>query len=383
MNSLERKELRYIRRKQKRNKNGNRYDEFDKVFTFENLWKAHKKSVKGVSWKASVQKYRNHAISNIAKTYNDLHSGKFKSRGFYEFNIIERGKFRHIQSVHISERVVQRCLCDYAIVPQISKKLIYDNGACMKDKGIDFSLNRMERHLRDYYNKNHTDEGYALMFDFSKYFDNIDHNILISFLRKEITDENTLGLLIGLINDFGDKGLGLGSQISQINAVFFPTPLDRFIKEQLRIKYYGRYMDDAYLIHHDKEYLKKCLMSLKMMTRVLGIKLNPKKTQIVKLKQGLPWLKTRFILTDTGKIYRKPYKKSIVRMRRKLKTFKRWLDIGKLTLKDIETSYNSWKGHIQKSNSAMSVRTMNQLYNKLFSKEDIDNGNYIAISVCQ
>lgn len=367
MNSEERKTARYLRRKAKR-KTKQVNVNFEEIFTFKNLWIARQKTMKNVGWKASVQAYRNRSITNIAKTYHELHSGKYKSRGFYEFDIIERGKPRHIQSVHISERVVQRCLCDIALVPIIKRQLIYDNGACLKGKGIDFSLNRMETHLKTYYLEHGNNEGYALMIDFSKYFENIDHGKLIQALTNIIKDKKLLGLLVQLINDFGEKGLGLGSQISQISAIFLPTSIDRFVLKTLGVKRYGRYMDDSYLIHESKEYLRQCLISIRSIADMLGIKLNSKKTQIVKLKNGIPWLKTRFILTSSGKVYRKPHKKSIVRMRRKLKIFKRWQDLGKMHKIDIFTSYNSWKGHIEKTDSVQSVRSMDRLYFKLFSQ---------------
>ena len=326
-------------------------------------------SIKGVGWKGSVQNYRNKSLTNIARTYIELHEERYKSMGFYEFDIIERGKPRHIQSVHISERVVQRCLCDYALVPTITPKLVYDNGACIKDKGIDFALDRMTVHLKRYYARYHTNEGYALMTDFSKYFENISHEQLIRALDKILADDKLMALLSQLIHNFGgDKGLGLGSQISQVCALYYPTSLDRFIQQKMGISLYGRYMDDSRLIHPSKEHLKKCLVAIKAIAAILGIKMNPKKTQIVKIKNGLIWLKMRFVLTNTGAVYRKPYKKSIVRMRRKLKKFKVWLLQGKMTMADIDTSYQSWKGHIGKSASRRSVAEMDKLYNNLFKE---------------
>lgn len=153
MNSKERHELRYQRRKQKRLEKKRKFDEiycdYNKVFTFDNLYHSYKQCCKGVGWKSSTHKYRTNALLNVNSTYKMLRDGTFKSKGFYEFNIIERGKPRHIQSVHISERVVQRCLCDYSLVPILKRSFIYDNGACIKLRGIDFALNRMNRHLEN------------------------------------------------------------------------------------------------------------------------------------------------------------------------------------------------------------------------------------------
>lgn len=102
MTSQERHQARYLRRKAKREaKRAERmreFDNFDKVFSFEHLWKAYRKCVCGVGWKASTQKYRNTPISNIAYTYLRLKGGTYKSKGFYSFTIIERGKVRHIKA---------------------------------------------------------------------------------------------------------------------------------------------------------------------------------------------------------------------------------------------------------------------------------------------
>ncbi|MBQ3502543.1 MAG: hypothetical protein IJA72_02655, partial [Clostridia bacterium] len=170
MNSKERHELRYQRRVKTRMEHKRQrdllYDNYDAVFTLSHLYRAQRLSCNGVGWKPSVQKYKANAMINLYNTYMTLKNGKFKSKGFYEFNSIERGKLRHIKSVAIDERVVQRCLCDYSLVPILSKGFIYDNGASQKNKGITFALNRMATHLQRYYRK-HGKDGYILQYDFS------------------------------------------------------------------------------------------------------------------------------------------------------------------------------------------------------------------------
>ena len=372
MNSTERREARYQRRKQKRlEKKQQQYaecDDFDKVFTFDNLYQAYKKCCRGVGWKASTQRYSANALLNVNDTLRLLKEGKYKSRGFYEFDIVERGKPRHIQSVHISERVVQRCLCDNALVPMFGRSFIYDNGACMERKGIDFSARRLVCHLQHHYRKHGTD-GYALVFDFSKYFDTIRHEPLKQIVDRVFNDPRIAGLVKQFIDDFGDVGLGLGSQISQVSALMYPNALDHYVKEVLRVKHYGRYMDDGYLIHESKEYLQKCLAEIRRICSELGITLNAKKTQIVKLSRGVNFLKRRFILTDTGKVIIKPARKGITKMRRKLRIFKRWFDEGKMSMADIQTSCVSWKGHLKHCNAYNVMIRTDVMFNNLF-KED-------------
>ena len=170
------------------------------------------------------------------------------------------------------------------------------------------------------------------------------------------------------IQAFGpEKSLGLGSEVSQICAVFFPNKVDHFIKEKLRIKYYGRYMDDLYLIHSDKNYLKKCLYQIQKLCAELGITLHDKKTRIVKLTQGVNFLKGRYILTKTGKIIRLPSRDSTVRMRRKLKKYKSLCERGKMNSSDIRISYQSWRGNFKKRFDAYyKLKRMDKLYNELF-----------------
>lgn len=371
MNSTERREARYQRRKQKRlEKKQQQYaecDDFDKVFTFDNLYQAYKKCCRGVGWKASTQRYSANALLNVNDTLRLLKEGKYKSRGFYEFDIVERGKPRHIQSVHISERVVQRCLCDNALVPMFGRSFIYDNGACMERKGIDFSARRLACHLQRHYRK-HGTGGYALVFDFSKYFDTIRHEPLKQIVDRTFNDSRIAGLVKQFIDDFGDVGLGLGSQISQVSALMYPNALDHYVKEILRVKHYGRYMDDGYLIHESKEYLQKCLAEIRRICSELGITLNAKKTQIVKLSRGVNFLKRRFILTDMGKVIIKPARKGITKMHRKLRTFKRWLDEGKMSMADIQTSYVSWKGHLKHCNAYTVTIRADVMFNNLFKE---------------
>jgi hypothetical protein len=234
----------------------------------------------------------------------------------------------------------------------------------MKGKGIDFTLDRLNCHLHRHF-KEHGNEGYVLLIDFSKFFDRIQHEPLIERLREKFTDEKLLNLITGFIKDFGDVGLGLGSQISQICALTYPSRLDHFIKEKLGIKAYGRYMDDSYLIHRDKEYLQYCLMEIKKMCEPFGLVLNTKKTQIIKLSRGMTFLKTHFSLTETGAVIRKVNKKTIGRMRRKLRIFARWVKEGRMTVADMQTSYMSWKGHIGRCNSNNTVRKMDRFYKEL------------------
>lgn len=387
MTSEERHEARYQRRKQKRlekcMQRSRQCGDFEDIFSYKNLYHSGKLCCKGVNWKTSTQLYHNNIITNTVKLEKSLKDGTFRSKGFTEFDLCERGKMRHIRSVHISERVVQRTLCDKAIIPTFMPALIYDNGASMKNKGIDFTLNRVTCHLQRHYRKYGSD-GYILLYDFSSYFDNAKHEPVKQELDKRIHDVKTIKLANYFLDAFGDVGYGLGSQISQIAAIMLPNKLDHFIKEELKIKGYARYMDDGYLIHHNKPYLKQCLKEIVKICDELGVILNPKKVKIKKLSDGFDFLKVRFKLTETGKVVRKMNYESIKSMRRKLKKFKNWNENGRkvfiegkyiikdFPLSDVCSSYASWKAHMKRGCNYWAVKRMDILFESLF---DINPNN--------
>lgn len=370
MTSEERRESRYRRRAAKRAAKkammSSEWDDYAKVFTYSHLYASYKKCRRGIGWKASAQKYAANAPLNVFDTYSQLKQRGFCPGDFYEFDILERGKPRHIRSVTLRERVVQRCLCDYSMVPILSRSFIYDNGACLKGKGYSFSQQRCIKHLHDHYRQYGAD-GYVLTFDFRHFFDNVSHEELRRKLNAAYSDQELLSLATRFIDKFGDIGLGLGSQVSQVLALASADRLDHFIKEILRIHGYGRYMDDGYLIHPDKEYLRHCLAQIRMKCDELGIILNEKKTHIVPLRKGFTFLKIRLLLVDGGKIIRIPCKANTTRMRRKLKKFLPKVERGEMTTDDVHQSFQSWRSHILGLNAYRAINNTELLYKQLYS----------------
>lgn len=403
MNSKERHELRYQRRVKKRQERKAKAIEgsetLEGLLEFDNFIEAFKKCKKGVSWKHSVQNYGIHLFENISRTLRRILQKKKITKGFVEFDINERGKQRHIKSVHISERVVQKLCCQKLLTKAIDRTLIYDNSASTKGKGTHFCIRRLTCHLQKFYRKHKSNKGYIAILDIKGFFDNISHIEIFKTLKSICPDKRMVELVMQFVDAFNPlfanrkskkrltkiekfkkrlkgKSLGLGSEVSQTFAKSFTNAIDHFMKEVLHLEGYGHYMDDFYIISESKAHLEKCVEIFKQKLAELGLKLNEAKSKIYRLRDTFTFLKVRFNLLESGKVLRRVGRKSITRMRHRLKKLNKKLNDGIIDFNTIRTSYESWKGHVKGKNSRKTVHSMNKLYNELF----IENWHYQQVA---
>lgn len=353
-------------REAKRRKRNAPYDDFERVFRYENLYRSYRLCRRGVAWKSSTQKYITNAPLEVYRVRKRVLSGKYRSPGFYEFDLYERGRKRHIRSTVIGERVVQRCLCDYALIPVLTPTLIHDNGATMKNKGYDFAIRRFDQHVREAHRR-HGKECWVLMYDFSKFFDSIPHWLLSDIIRREFRDLRIVELTEHLIGMFGDVGLGLGSQISQVLALTSANRIDHMMKERMRIHWCGRYMDDGNAIHHDRAHLELAKSEVISLATQMGFRVNEKKTSISRLDR-VTWLKTRYSIPE-DKVVKKIYRRSVTKQRQKVKKMRHLLAIGKIAPEDVGRNISAWIGYAGRFNSYHTVQSMTALCNELFGKE--------------
>ena len=338
----------------------------DDAVTFKELYKGLKKSCCNVRWKDSVTGYEANGLKNTYLLRQSLLDGTYKISGYQRFKVHEP-KEREIVATRLKDRQFQRSLCDNVLYPQITRSFIRDNCACQRGKGVDDALDRLTVHLRRYYFK-HGPNGWALKCDIRHYFAETPHDVAKAAIRKRLTDQRAAYYTDAIIDSFGgDKGIGLGSQVSQITELAVLDDLDHYIKERLRIKHYLRYMDDFILIHEDKSVLRAALAEIEKRLSALGLTLN-EKTQILPLKNGVLWLKWRFVLTDTGKVIRKICMKSVVRERRKLRKMEKPAVAGRIPVAAITESFITWKAHAQRGNCRKIVADMQKLYDKLLSE---------------
>ena len=363
----------------------------ESVITIPHYVEALKLCRRSVGYKFSVQNYMRHGIHHIGHTVQAILAGQIPAvRNTGTVEIHERGHRRIITPIDIHDRVTQRVLCDYALVPLIKDKLIYDNGASTKGKGTAFSRNRLNQHIEKAKRLWGAENIYVLKFDFKNFFASIPHAQCYRALDRIFEDKRLRDLIMGIIESYQEAeimkirdpeirdreirslhshekvGICLGSQISQIMALLVPNDIDHFIKDKLGMKFYVRNMDDGIILFNDRKKLTRILSLIREEAGKYGLALNDKKTQIVKLVKGMTFLKIRYRIPTGRKTVKTLHKSGIVRMRRKIKKFVGFAKEKKMSPDDAYASVQSWISHAKIASSFHSVKAMLKLYDECF-----------------
>ena len=324
---------------------------YTNTFSKENVIRAFNDCAENTSWKPSVAHLGNKTTLSSLMLYENLKNKTFEpSNEFNNFTINERGKLRDISAPKYLDRVFQKCLCDNYLVDKLRKSLIENNFACLKGKGVNYARERFARDLERCLLMTSEKAIYVLIVDFRKYFYSINHEILKFRLSKIIEDEDIKEILFKTIDTFGEKGLGLGSQVSQILSVYFANAFDHYIVNYKHFKYFGRYMDDSYIIYDDLKTLKELISEIRYFCKkFLDLDLSENKIKITKIyksnqKSNVVFIKCRYTVLN-GKIISTEHSdpKFFKREARRLFSFKEKLINGYLDISEIEKLYKSWR----------------------------------------
>ena len=337
--------------------------EFEKVIDFNNMYKAYRKSKCGKGFKKSSAKFGIMALHGITALIEQLKNKSYKISDYSEFKVYEP-KERVIKTTSFKDKVVQHSLCDNVILPRLSSVFINDNCAGQKGKGTLFGLDRLRDQMQQFYNK-HGQNGYILKCDISKFFYNISHEQLKDIVSYHFSDDSDICWLCNLFIDSTEgKGIPLGNQINQGFALLYLDGMDKLIKGELGIEYYGRYMDDFYLIHPSKEYLKYCLNVIREFLKTLDLTLNGK-TQIFPFKNGVSYLGFHTYISHNGKVIRRLKNQNKRNAQRKFLRMAKLVTAGKLPIEKFNTSYQAWKNHISHGNCCRLGKTMDEKINEI------------------
>jgi RNA-directed DNA polymerase len=272
----------------------------------------------------NAKKFELNYENNIFKLYDEIKNETYFPSRCIVF-IIDKPVKREIFASDFRDRVIHHYIIK-KLNPLFEKTFIYDSYACRKNKGTLFGVKRVYDFIKKCSN-NYKDECFILKMDIEGFFMNINkkilHNILIEFIDKFYFDYDKKIILFCvktiLENDYKKNcyfksnkskwnelpkskslfgtpdhcGLPIGNLTSQIFANLYLNEFDKFIKNELKIEYYGRYVDDFVIIHKDKQFLKKIVGDIEgFLKTYLELKLHPKKLYLQNYKKGVGFLGT-------------------------------------------------------------------------------------------
>jgi len=310
---------------------------FQDLTTFDNLLRASHKAMRGKMKKRATSMFYFNLENEIFKIQDELIKKLYQPRPYVQFEIKEP-KPRLICSSNFRDRVVHHAICNY-LEPTFERRFIFDSYACRTGKGAHAAVRKCQKFSRKY--------KYFLKCDIRKFFQSIDHTVLKTLLERVFKDKNFLDLL-GVIIDhrvpsyLDGKGLPIGNLTSQYFANFYLDYLDHFVKEQLRIPGYLRYMDDFISFSDDKSELQRAHNKIeKFLADSLQLRLKKKVTMLAPISEGVPFLGFN-IYPAMIRIKRE----NLVRMRNKIRRKEEKYINGLISEKSLAQSISSMVGHV-------------------------------------
>jgi len=257
----------------------------------ENLCEAWQEFIRGKRKKKDVQEFTLHLGDEIVNLHLDLMNGTYYHGGYSHFRINDP-KPREIHKASVRDRLLHHAI-HRKLYPFFASLFISDSFSCQKAKGLHRALERFEELSRKA-SKNGTKTCWVLKCDIRKFFASINHQILIEILDRRIADRRLLDLLQRVIESFQTrpgKGIPLGNLTSQIFANIYMNEFDRYVKHELRAKYYARYADDFVFLSRDRQELLDYLPKVAaFISGTLDLSLHPDKVFIKTLASGVDFL---------------------------------------------------------------------------------------------
>lgn len=323
---------------------------YPKICSFQNLYSAFERAKRRKRFKAGVGEFEYNLEKNLFEIKKELESSAYQPSKPKSF-ILKDPKKRIIFAVDFKDRVIHHALCNI-IEPIFEKSFIFDSYACLRNKGTHRAVWRFDK-FKKAVTKNNSRKGFVLKADIRKYFDTINHQILLAIIGRKISDKQTMWLIRKIVNSYEGKGelkgrgIPIGNLTSQLFANIYLNELDHFVKEDLKIKYYIRYMDDLVILNSSIDLLLETKKKIdEFLNNELDLKLHPQKSRIFSLERGVDFLGYQsfyyYKLLRRGAV-----KRIILRLKKLAIQYK----AGEIGLNTVYSSVVAWRGYSRHANT--------------------------------
>ncbi|MEQ1744059.1 MAG: reverse transcriptase/maturase family protein [Saprospiraceae bacterium] len=254
------------------------------MYTFEHLRQAALRARRGNLHAGGAQAFFFHLENEVAQLREELSSGAYRP-GAYRYFQIQDPKSRVISVAPFRDRVVHHAVVD-VLEPIFERAFIFDSYACRKGKGTHLAVRRAQIFLKN--------NDWYLKADVAQFFDSINHDRLLALVARKVKDRSLLDLVEKIVRNGGPLGLPIGNLTSQFFANVYLDRLDHFVKQDLGVRYYVRYMDDFVVLDTDKARLLAVRERVAVfLADELLLALKPSATFVNRRANGLPFLGTR------------------------------------------------------------------------------------------
>ncbi len=265
---------------------------YSDIISTKNLYEAWQEFVQGKKNKKDVAEFSLELSRNINLLHEELATKTYR-HGLYVAFAINDPKPRNIHKATVRDRLLHHAI-HRTLYPFFDRLFIADSYSCRDEKGAHKAIDRF-RAFGYKVSQNHTHTSSVLKCDIRKFFASIDQEILVSILKKHISDQDILWLLGRVIGSFYStapgKGLPLGNLTSQLLVNIYMNEFDQFMKHQLKAKYYVRYADDFVLLSRDKAELEQYLIKVEhFLCEELKLELHPNKVLLKTFASGVDFL---------------------------------------------------------------------------------------------
>lgn len=315
---------------------------YNKIYDFKNLHNSYLLARRCKRYRNEVLNYTDNLEVELITLQNELVWKCYKQGKYRTFKVYEP-KERTIKALPFKDRVLQHAV-NSVVEPIFSKGFYEHSYACLVGKGAHKASKTLKKWIYNTRGKN----MYYLKCDIAKYFDSINHTILIEILERKIKCKDTMELLKHIIENDSKVGIPIGNLTSQTFANIYLNEFDNFIKHALKIKYYIRYMDDFIILKESKEEIHIILKHIEeFLISRLGLRLNHK-TRISKIYEGIDFVGYKHYINRVN-LRRSTW----VRQKRNIKRMFQKFEKNKISYEDVEKSLYSILGHIQHADAYM------------------------------
>lgn len=325
--------------------------------------KAYHKARKCKRYRPDVLEFEANHEDNLFQAIEVLKDGTYQPGEYRVFKVWEP-KERIIMALPFFDRVIQHMIVNF-IEPIFEKRFLFHSYACRKGKGVHEASKTLSKWLYEL----EVVQGkkiYAIKGDIHHYFQSVSHDILKAEIRRYISDKALLKILDRIIDHNGifppGVGIPVGNLTSQLFANVYLNKLDQFVKHELKVKYYVRYMDDFIILSEDPAELRRLLAIIEeFLRRELRLELNPK-TTILAAKNGINFV---------GYIHYKDHKKIRKDARRRLTKLLKAFETGEVEQEYFDRSIESRFGHMEHADTYNYIRETKKTIEELKERKAV------------